>query len=253
MSTKWLALLALFAVPGAAFAQSSEAENTWQYTATAYGWFPGVSTTVETPVGDIEAEVDFDEILETLDIAFLGAFEARKGRVSLIGDLQFFDVSAEAGTPTGALFSEAEVDSQMLLFSTYALYALVDNEDTRFEIGGGLRYTDATVETLLRGQTVTPDVSFELDGGWADALIAARLNQRFNEKWYGVAYADVGGFGIGDSADLTWQASAGLGYRFNEKWSTVGGYRHLTIEREFDRADVEADISGPFLGVQVKF
>ncbi len=248
MAAKWIILLAVMAAPGTALAESD-----WDYTATLYGWFPGVSTTVETPVGEIEGEVDFDEVLETLDIAFLGAFEARKGKLSLVGDFQFFDISTEAETPSGTLFSDADVESQMILFSAYAAFALVDDADTRFEVGGGVRFADADIDTQLLGQGAVPDAAFSADGSWADLLIASRIFHRFSTRWHGVAYGDVGGFGIGDSSDLTWQASAGLGYRFNETWSAVGGYRHLSVERGFDRVDVTADVSGPFLGVQASF
>lgn len=251
MSTRRVGLLAAAAalvIPGSATAQSG-----WDHTATLYGWFPGVSTTVETPFGDVEGEVGFDEILETLDMAFLGAVEARKGRLSLVGDLQFFDVGVEAEPPAGVRFSEAEVDSQMVLFSAYATYAVVDEPDLRFDIGGGLRYADATIDTHLVGQGTVPDASFGRDGGWTDVLVAARVTRQFNDRWYGTAYADVGGFGIGDSSDLTWQAFAGGGYRINDTWSAVGGYRHLVIEREFDRSAVTVEVSGPFIGFQASF
>ncbi|HAH10730.1 MAG TPA: hypothetical protein DCL54_03525 [Alphaproteobacteria bacterium] len=231
---------------------SASAESDWHYTATLYGWFPGVSTTVETPMGVVESEASFDEILETLDLALFGAFEARNGRFSLIADLQFIDVGAEAEPPSG-MFSEAEVDSQLVVFSAYATYALVDTPDLRFDVGAGLRYIDATIDTHLVGVAPTPNASFSRNGGWADALIAARISKQFDERWYGVAYADVGGFGIGDSSDLTWQAFVGAGYRFNETWSAVGGYRHLSVERTFGNFDVTADVSGPFLGFQAAF
>lgn len=252
MSVKWMALLAAIAAP-CAVAQTAAPESDWEYIATAYGWFPGVSTTIDTPVGEIEAEVDFDEVLETLDIAFLGAFEARRGRLSLVGDLQFFDISADASVPVGPLTAQGEVESQMTLFSAYATYAVAANEDLRVDLGGGVRLNSASIDTRLLASELALDATFSNDGDWADLLLAARVNRRFSENWYGVAYADVGGFGIGDSSDLTWQASAGLGYRFNDQWSMLGGYRHLTIEREFDRADITADISGPFLGVQARF
>ena len=252
MSIKWLALLAAFALPGTAFAQSPEPENTWQYTATAYGWYPSVSTTVETPIGEVEAEVEFDEILETLDLAFLGAFEARKGRVSLIGDLQFFDVSAEAERAPAA-FTGAEIDSQLLIFSAYATYALVDSDDLRFDLGGGLRYNDTSVEAQLLQEGGVVGPSFEDDGGWTDLLLAARVYRQFNDKWYGTGYVDIGGFGIGDSSELTWQVSAGAGYAFNDKWSMVGGYRHYSVEHGDDLVTSTIEVSGPFLGTQVKF
>lgn len=251
MLTRWIPLFA--AIAALASPVSAVAEDKWDYTATLYGWFPGVSTTVETPVGTVESEVGFDEILETLDIAFLGALEARKGRVSLIGDLQYFDVGVEAEAPRGVPFREAEVDSKMALISAYATYALFDSDNVRFDVGAGLRYVDASIETHLIGQGTNPNASFSRDGGWTDALIVARARRQFNDRWHGVAYADVGGFGIGDSSDLTWQAFAGGGYRFSETWSAVGGYRHLSIERAFDNFDVKTEVSGPFLGFQVSF
>jgi hypothetical protein len=251
MSTKWIPLLAAavaLAAPG-----SAAAENKWDYTATLYGWFPGVSTTVETPVGEVESEVGFDEILEDLDIALFGALEARRGRLSLVGDLQYIDLGVEAEPPPNVLFSAADIDAKLVLVGVYATYAVVDNADLRFDVGAGLRFVDASIDTHFDGQGTTPDASFSREGGWTDAIIAARVSRQFNDRWFGVAYADVGGFGIGESSDLTWQAFVAGGYRFNETWSAVGGYRHLTVERAFGAFDVAADVSGPFLGFQAKF
>jgi hypothetical protein len=251
MLVKWVSLLAAavaLAAPGSAVAQSN-----WNYTGTLYGWFPGVATTVETPVGEIESEVEFEEILEDLDIAFFGALEARKGRLSLVGDLQYIDLGVEAEPPQNPRFDAAEVDSKLVLVGAYAIYALVDTADLRFDVGAGLRYVDSSIETHLEGPGAAPDATFSRDGGWTDVLIASRVSRQFNDKWYGVAYADVGGFGIGDSSDLTWQAFAAGGFRINETWSAVGGYRHLSIERAFGAFDVTADVSGPFLGFQAKF
>jgi len=250
MSNRWIPLLAavVLAAPGTAAAQGE-----WNYSATLYGWFPGVKSTVETPFGEVEGEVDFEEILETLDLAFLGAIEARKGRVALVADLQFFDVGVEAEPPAGLQFSEAEIGSQMTLLSAYATYAVVDQTDLRIDVGGGLRYVDASIDTHLVGQGATPDASFNRDGGWTDPIVAARVRRQFNDRWHGVAYADVGGFGVEDSSDLTWQAFVGGGYRIDQTWSAVGGYRHLVIEREFRASPVTVEVSGPFLGFQASF
>lgn len=249
MSLKQFLVLAAMALPGTA----AVAESDWEYSTTLYGWFPVVSTTVETPQGEVEADVDFSEVLETLDIAFLGALEARNGRWSLIGDVQYFDIGADFATPTGALFSGGEIDSQMAIVSAYATYAVVDNVDTRVDVGGGLRYYDATFETQLTSQGVAPNLTLEDDGSWTDLLLAARVKHQFNERWSGIAYSDVGGFGFEDSSDLSWRAFAGAGYRFNEKWSMIGGYQHLSIDREFERTTVTSEVSGPFLGVQIAF
>jgi len=248
MARRWLVLLAATALPSAA-----AAEGEWDYTATFYGWFPGVSTRVETPVGAVESEVGFEDILESLDIAFFGAFEARNGKWSLSADLQYIDVGKTAEAPTGVLFSDAEIDSKLVVLGAYATYAVVDRPDLRFDLGAGLRHTHATIETRLVGQGATADRSFSNDASWVDGVIAARMNLRLDDRWRAIAFADVGGFGIGESSDLTWQVAAGVGYRLSEKWSAIGGYRHLTIERSFHGSDISVDVSGPFLGFQASF
>ena len=160
MLMRSLALLAAGAAPAVVAAESQ-----WDYTATFYGWAPGISTTVETPLGEVESDLDFEEVLETLDIAFLGAFEARKGRLALVADLQYFDIGVEAEPHTETAFSAAEVDQQLLLFSAYAGYAVVDSAETRFDVGGGLRYVGSNIDTHLEGQGAVPDAEYSLDGG----------------------------------------------------------------------------------------
>lgn len=253
MSKKWtplLAAVAALAAPGSAAAQSE-----WDYTATFYTWFLGISTTAETPVGDVESEIDFQEALEDLDFGLLGGFEARNGRVSLVSDLQYYDLGIPAEPPAGLGFTGGETDSKITVLSGYGMYALIDSDAVRFDVGAGLRHTDLSVETQLVGGGSTPDATFSGDTSVTDPLIAARLHRQFNDRWHGVAFADVGGFGIDGSSDLTWQAFAGVGYRFNKTWSAFGGYRNMTVEQSADNADfeVEVDVHGPFLGVQASF
>lgn len=225
------------------------AEQDWRYTGTFYGWFPGINTTVETPLGDLEAEVEFSDILDKLDYAFLAALEARQGRLALVGDLQYFDLGADA-SPQIAAIDSVEIESQITILGGYALYDVSDNRATRTELGGGLRYYDAKFDTVVSGAT---PLSFSDDGNWADAVLSARVTHAFNEDWFGVAYADVGGFGLGDSSDLTWQAYLVAGYRLNASWSAVAGYRHLMFERDFDGRTVTSEVGGPVIGFQKRF
>ncbi|MEL6830554.1 MAG: hypothetical protein AAFO63_10500, partial [Pseudomonadota bacterium] len=167
-------------------------------------------------------------------------------------DFQFFDISAETVRAPVA-FTGGEVDSQLLIFSAYATYALVDSDDLRFDVGGGLRFNGTSVEAQLVEDGGAGGPSFEDDGGWTDLLLAARARSQFGDKWYGTGYADVGGFGIGDSSELTWQVSAGLGYEFNDTWSMAGGYRYYSVEHGDELVTATLEVSGPFLGVQIAF
>ena len=225
------------------------AEEDWQYTGTFYGWLPGITTTVETPLGDVEADVEFSDILEKLDFAFLAAVEARKGRLALVGDLQYFDLGAQASPGTAAI-NTVDIDSKITVLGGYALYDVSDNSDTRIELGGGLRFYDAKFDTTISGANA---LSLSDEGNWADAVLSARVTHAFNEDWFGVAYADVGGFGLGNSSDLTWQAYVGAGYRLNDSWSAIAGFRHLMFERDFDGRMVTSNVGGPVIGFQKQF
>ena len=225
MSVKHIVVAAVIALPLPAIA-----EDQWAVTGTFYGWLPGLGTTVETPFGEVEAEADFSDILDVLDFAFLSAVEARKGRWSLIGDLQYYDLGA-AASPSIPLVNSVEIDFDLTILGAYALYAVVDQPDLRFELGGGLRYTEAMIDTVVT--TGAPN-RFSDEGSWVDPVLSARVTKAFNPDWSGVAYLDVGGFGVGEASDLTVQAFVGSRYELNESWSTLTGYRHLWLKRDFD-------------------
>ncbi|SDK25662.1 outer membrane beta-barrel protein [Aliiruegeria lutimaris] len=247
MKKRALALmLACCAVP--VQAQQSE----WRYTGSAFGWFTGLSSSVETRLGTVEIELDFGDVWDKLDFAFFGSFEARNGRWALVTDLVYADLGSEIGTPFGVAFRRAEVDARLTLISAYAAYAIVDTADFRLEVGPGFRYNDASIDVRLVGNTLRSR-NFSLGDTWIDPLVGARIRFAIDENWFANAFVDMGGFGFQDASDKTWQGYAGLGYRFNETWSVQVGYRSLTIEREFSGRNVTLDLAGPMLGVQASF
>jgi opacity protein-like surface antigen len=227
-------------------------ETGWSYSATVYGWFSGLDSSVDTPVGEVETKLDFSDVWDKLDMAFFGSFEARHGRWGFIGDLIYSDLGSKEDTPFGTLFKEAEVQTALTLFTGYAVYRVSDTPQAQVDIGGGLRGNHLSIDVDLKGN-LARDRSFSYSESWVDPVIAARVRVPFSERWFGAAFADLGGFGIGDSSDLTWQAFAGVGYRFNDTWSTQLGYRYLSIDKTLDGNDVELDLYGPLLGVTARF
>ena len=248
MTFKSLLIASILALPVQAMAQDD-----WNYRLTGYGWATGLSSSVETPVGDLETEVDFDEILDSLDIGVFGAFEARKGRWAIIVDGMYADLTTDVEDFPVGNFSGGEIETQVGLLGGYVTYAVVDTGTTRVDVGPGLRYTSVDVDAGADGVDPTPDRAVSVDDSWADFIIAARVTQAFNQNWYGVAYADVGGFGIDESSEITWQAFGGIGYDFGNSWSALGGYRHLFIDRDFGPTNVDTEVFGPFVGVQKTF
>ncbi|MBD9528863.1 outer membrane beta-barrel protein [Paracoccus sp. PAR01] len=236
-------LLGLISANGAA-AQDAD----WTYKATIYGWFPGMSSSVDTRFGTVEADSSSSDALSDLDMAFMGSFSAQYGRWAFIGDLLYSDLSSSQDTPF-ALYGDGTVDVKTTAISGYVLYRVVENPQMLLDLGAGFRHFDVDVDVALSPGR-RPAASQSFNGSWTDPLIAARLSVPINDNWFLSGFADWGGSG-GD--DETWQIYAGVGYAFDEKWSTQFGYRHMEISRELDGPDMSIGMGGPVLALTYNF
>jgi opacity protein-like surface antigen len=63
------------------------------------------------------------------------------------------------------------------------------------------------------------------------------------------AYGDVGA----GSSDLTWQAMVNLGYAVSDSTTVFLGYRYLDYDLTDGPVSVNMSMSGPQLGVGIKF
>lgn len=236
-----------------AVAPMTAAAQAWEYSASLYLWASGIDTSVETPLGTVETELSFGDILDDLDFAFFGTFTATNGPWVVIGDLNYSSLTSNLETPFGVIFSDVEVDTELTIAAAFGGYAFVDRPDVRIEAGGGLRFYDMNVDTRFIGNTGFPDRSFGNSESWVDLILGVNLRAPISERWFARGYADVGGFGLGDSSELSWQIYAGGGYSFNERWAVEFGYRHLSIEKDLDNGTLNYDQSGPILGVTARF
>jgi hypothetical protein len=244
-----IAACAALSLPTAALAQSGE----WEYSASIYGWFATLDTSVETPLGTVETELSFSDIWDDLNIGLTGALEARRGAWSFIGDLNYADLSSERATPLGAAFSRAEVDARLVVISGSAAYAVLDTPEARVDLTAGFRFHDIDLDTRLVATGAPADQTFSSSESWFDPVIGVRVRAPLSPDWFINAFADVGGFGLGNASDLSWQAYGGLGYRFNERWLMQVGYRHLSIEKDLGGRETNVDQSGLLVGATVEF
>ena len=236
----------LLAAAGPAAAQD------WTYEATLYAWVPAMDVSVDTRFGELESQGSGSDALSALDMAFMGAFQARRGKWGLVADLLYTDLSNSQDTEFGLAFKDVEVDMKLSALSAYAIYRVYENQGVAVDVGGGFRAFGMKIDTKLNA--ASPDVSdrdLSVDTSWVDPLVAARVIAPFGDKWFGTAYADAGGYVTQDSS--TWQVVGTVGYRFNERWSAQLGYRYMNIEKEINDKDVSVDLYGPLVGVSVSF
>lgn len=251
-SLKWaLSLLACALVSGQATASDTGSDSDWQWGGAIYMWGSNISAVT---AGGMESQLPFYKILDNLELALMGAVEARKGRWSIFTDIVYVDLAAKPNQvktgPGGNVDFDirGEIDLTSWIITPQVRYAAYESEKSQVSFVGGLRYLDLSMGTSLsiNDQPVL-DVGGAADN-W-DFIMGLHGQFELNDKWYVPVYADVGG---GDSK-RTYQGMAGIGYRFN-KVNMLLTYRYLKYE--FDRQEPllsEMAVKGPMLGVSFGF
>ncbi len=241
------ALSVLLAAPAAAQSQD------WTFAGSLYGWVPALSASTQTRFGTLDSDVSGSDALSDLDMAFMGTFEARRGKWGLIGDLLYVDMSSSTNTPFGLRFSDVETGVKTTAFSGYVTYRVYEDAKVAVDLGGGFRAFDVDLDLTFNpgdGPGSRPGESRSDSKTWVDPLIAGRIIVPINEKWFATAFADFGGTG---SDDMTWQALASVGYRFDARWSAQLAYRYMDIEKPIGGNDTSIELYGPLIGVTARF
>lgn len=227
------ALALVFSAP--LFAAESSSADKWKFDASLYGW--GASMGGQTATGT-NVDVDFNDLLNNLELAFMGAFGAHKGKWSFLADVIYLDVS-ESATISGV---PVKVELESWIVTPFVAYTVYGTE--RWDLGllGGARYLYMNPDL-----SIGPYRSSKSESIW-DGIIGVRGNINLSEKWYLPYHLDLG---AGES-DFTWQALLGIGYHFS-RIDLSAGYRYLKWDFGSDKVIKEMDISGPFAGLRIRF
>ncbi len=240
--------LAIFSLPAPSVAAETEsAADSWQFVGELYMWAPAING--EDVAGD-DFEITFNDILDNLDLTFMGKLAAVKGKWSLIGDLIYMDLNQDISGTANIIGRPENTEADITLKASIATllggYSVFENESIKVEVLAGARYLNLEVDAKFDLGSFETKIS-ESGHNWDGIVgLAGRIN--LTPKWFLSCYADVGS---GDS-ELTWQAQGAAGYRF-DKFDAVFGYRHL--DYEFDNPEVidNMNISGPFAGIRYHF
>ena len=250
-------LVATAAVLPAGPVEAASRGGGWQNSFTLYGWLPSMDGELKYDLGgDDSASVDGGDILDALNMTFMGTFETRKGRWSLLADLIYLDLgskdSSRVSLPGGGSI-ETEVDLALdgWQFGLYGGYNIYDTPKASLDILAGLRYlsidTDAELDIDGPLDLNLPSARLSASTEVWDGVVGVRGRASINDNWFVPYYADVG---TGDS-ELTWQAMAGIGYAAG--WGDVVlVYRHLAWDQGDDGLLQELSFSGPALAFKFR-
>jgi hypothetical protein len=204
-----------------------------------YLWNAGFSGNLGVPgtgpglPGDI-IDTTFGDLIDNLEIAGGGMLygEWRGNRWSVFGDWTYARLTSQAASPVPILFSGVEGELKGHIVQGAASYRIYGGEMSRADVFGGVRYYDLTIRLDLRAGLLEPR-SLSTHGGWADGIVGARWESVLGGNWV-----------LGLQGDVA--------YRFS--WCTItAGWRHLKVKYEKSGMELDAALSGPYLGALFRF
>ena len=146
----------------------------WKHEVAPYLWGAAISGT--TAVGPVEADVDasFSDILDNLEMGFMGTYRASRDRVSVTVDGIYMGLGGDGRGPAG--FVKADVDLDQSALEVDVGYEVLE----RLTVFGGLRYNDLSVDIRTTGPLGTQSDSADED--WVDPVIGAHYTIRLRRQ-----------------------------------------------------------------------
>jgi hypothetical protein len=242
------------------------ATDSWQFAATAYAFLPQISGTTHFPVpGAGNFDFNQSDLINNLKLAFMGAFEAHRGRWGFFTDVLYLDVGRRhtdihdftiggVGIPA-ATTSDVSIDLKSWIANAVGEYRLLDEGGAiTLDALAGLRYLSLKerLEWNFTGSLGSlPEVARsgneEISNSIVDGIIGVKGQFRGDGGWRVPFYLDVGTGG----SRFTWQGATGLSYVF--QWGELGLlYRYIHFK--FDSSTIEdLTISGPMVSATFRW
>lgn len=244
---------ALILAPLHARAEEPGVDDGWQFAAGLYLWGASIDGKTQS---DIEVGVDFDDVLDNLQMAYMSAFEARKGKWSLLADVIYLNLEGENNSnvtipPTRIVVStNADMDLKAWVIQFAGGYNLLTKGGSKLDLVAGARYLDLQMDLALSSQAIQARYrTLSASNNVWDGFVGVKGNIGLSKRWYLPYYLDIG---TGES-DNTWQAIGGIGFRA-AKWVDVTlVYRHLAWDFDSDQVIGDLSVSGPIIGAIFRF
>lgn len=234
-------------------------QQRWRVIFSPYVW--GASLTGKAGLLGLNTNVDvpFKDILDNLDMSFMGNIEVTNGTYGVYFDGQYTKTSQDADIRDEQL----DMDIKSTTLSGGVYYRLYEQqlEGTTFFGRQRVFAIEPTVGvrwTQIKAQVNVGPYSASRKADWTDPFIGTRVFYDINDRWNIFAEADIGGFGAGTKLSANGQIY--LGYRtliFDVPTTWRVGYRALYQDyRDNDSVEkFKYDVTqhGPVIGLSVQF
>ena len=229
--------------------QASAANDDWQFQFSPYFWLASLHGTTGTTNRTALVDESFSDIFDNLKFAFMGVFEARKGKLVSLTDLEYISISDDSATP-GPLFSDVTAKVKMFIFDPEVGYRVFDDPDKGafVDVVGGVRVWHISTD-LTFGPGLLPGTEVQASRTWVDGVGGLRGKAALSKKVFVTGKFDLGGGG----SKFTYQLFGGAGYNINPKIALIFGYRVLDVNYNKNNFVYDMNQRGPILGIGFKF
>ncbi len=233
--------------PNPLAAPASKQSDDWEFTLSPYLWMMSIRAEISAGPINSTSEACFTDLLKDMDMGAMLRFEGRRGRWGFYVDGTYVALSDDARARIGP-FRLRGLDADLELVQSWV------------DFGGMYRFGPParSFDLMLGGRYayISNDVSVgPLDLDTSDdslaPVVGGRVELGLSERWLFSTRGDVGGFGIGDAAELTWGLTGLFGYRLTDRTTIGFGYRYYDIEFSGDNLDMQ--FHGPIAGVSFHF
>lgn len=221
----------------------------WEFQVSPYFWLASLHGTGGVGNRTTQVDMSFSDIFGSLKFALMGVFEARKGKLVLLTDMEYVSVEDDKATP-GPFFSNANAKFKTFVFDPEVGYRLFANpEKGQFvDVLGGIRVWHVSTE-LDFGAGILPAQQLQGSRTWVDGIAGLRGRAALSPKVFVTGKFDLGGGG----SDFSWQLFAGGGYNVNPKVALIFGYRVLDVNYNKNNFIYDMNQRGPIMGLGFKF
>jgi hypothetical protein len=222
-------------------------QSDWKYDAGLYGWFAGIEGTVGVANQQEQFEATVSDLMKNLTFTAGGHFEARNPKVSLILDVFYVGLKADAEAKTigdTTFTPNAAMELDEWIIEGAVGYRI----NPEFEVLLATRFFSLNAD-LLNGDNTLGSAN----QSWAAFYLGARYVKEFDKKWYATIRGDAGYGGAG----FAWYGNATVGYRISELFSLALAYRILNMDYDdgtgLDYFMIDGTTSGFGLGFVFSF
>lgn len=223
-------------------------DDKWQFQFSPYFWLASLHGTAGVGNRTTTVDASFGDIFDTLKFAFMGVFEARKGKWLVITDLEYVSIEDERATP-GPFFSNVTAKFKTFIFDPEVGYRVFDNDQGgTIDVLGGVRVWRVSTD-LNFGAGILPAQQLQGSRTWVDGIAGIRGKAPLSEKIFITGKFDLGGGG----SKFTWQLFGGAGYNITPKIALIGGYRVLDVNYNKTNFIYDMNQRGPIMGLGFRF